>query len=260
MADEQPRSKSTKVSGGRKSGQIIKRISYDPINSPLSYESEIPDLGDAHPYVSDLYFFDADFQPVEGGYADLTLNYSWIQNGVWESELRAQVQDVPLEKHPSYKLKWNYSLITPSYTQDKTVPSWWELLESVEDFAAEQKIAIDEYSIKTNTNALADGNVIIAAREKVSNSYKKPTIVVTERIYYNNLQGAKSEASEVGKIGIPRENFGYSVGDFLLTSAPIRRSGGYWMVDKTYEYSDEFQQDQGGRGWDEELYGREESE
>lgn len=268
MTDEQPRSKSTRVSGNRKSGVIVKRIEYDPKGSPNSYESYIPDLGDVHPYIQDLFFFDADFQPTSGKYADLSLNYSWIENGAFESELRAQTQDVPLERHPDYRLRWNHNLI--STDESKTsVPAWWlddtTLLTTVDAFIAklEEEDEVGNYVLKTNVNAFSENTNVVSGRLKPNNTYKKPTIAVTETIYYNNLQGAKSEVSEIGKIAIPREKFGYTDGDFLLTAAPITRSGGYWMVRKVYEYSDVVLWKSDGTtevGWDIDLYEIEDSE
>ena len=258
MTDEQPRSKSTRVSGNRKSGVIVKRIEYDPKGSPNSYESYIPDLGDVHPYIQDLFFFDADFQPTSGKYADLSLNYSWIENGSFESELRAQTQDVPLEKHPFYELRWTHNLITTK--DDTSVPSWWNdasnALRTLNDFAAvlELEDEVGNYVLKTNVNAFSENANVVSGRLKPNNTYKKPTIAVIETIYYNNLQGAKSEVSEIGKIAIPRENFGYTDGDFLLTAAPITRSGGYWVVRKVYEYSDVYDQETDTQGWDIDLY------
>ena len=109
------------------------------------------------------------------------------------------------------------------------------------------------YKIITNLNA--QSGTLIAGRTKPTNTYKKPTYTVLETIYWIDFADAKSETDSLGKVSEPADNFGLTEGDFLLTSAPITRSGGYYMVRKTYEYSDLIaDQDLGIKGWDFELY------
>ena len=250
MPDEQPRSKSVKVSGDRKSGVIVKRIK--DVNG---YQNSIPStLGEPHPSEGELYFFDADYQPLEAGFGDLMINYSWIQNGSFETELRAQVQDAPLEKHPDYILNWNYNQVGDSdLITNSDVPLWGSAkdLKTIEDF----KTADTEgaYKLVTNLNALQ--GTLISGRSKPTNTYKKPTYSILETIYWITLADAKSETNELGAISVPADDFGLTKGDFLLTSAPITRSGGYYMVRKTFEYSDLVtDQETEIKGWDIELY------
>lgn len=251
MADEQPRSKSIKVSGDRKSGVIVKRI-----KDVDGYKNSIPTtLGEPHPTEAELFFFDADYQPLEGGWGDLMINYSWIQNGSFETELRAQVQDVQLEKHPDYILNWNYSLIGDSdLITNSDVPSWWsaKTLKTIDEF----KAANTDGTYKLVTNLNAQNGVLISGRLKPTNTYKKPTYSILETIYWLTLAGAKRETDKLGKTATPADNFDLTEGDFLLTSAPITRSGGYYMVRKTFEYSDLVSDPElpDLKGWDVELY------
>jgi hypothetical protein len=249
MPDEQPRSKSIKVSGDRKTGVIIKRIKQID-----GYQNSIPQtLGEPHPFEPDLFFFDADFQPLEGGWGDLMINYSWIQNGLFETELRAQVQDVPLERHPGYVLNWNYNLFGDlDFIADSSVPEWWSAgnLKTIDEF----KNADTDGNYKIVTNMNASNGALIAGRIKPNNTYKKPTYAVLETIYWQTLSDAKDETANLGKIATPADDFGLTDGDFLLTSAPITRSGGYYMVRKTYEYNDGLDPWSDTKGWDGELY------
>lgn len=250
MADEQPRSKAIKVSGERKSGVIIKRIKQ--IDGFKNFMPET--LGEPHPTEDGLFYFDTDFQPLEGGWGDLRINYSWIQNGSYESELRAQVQDAPLEKHPDYVLNWNYNLVSQYELDDTSVPSWWsaKTLKTVDEF--KDADVNGDYKIVTNLNA--SSTQLIAGRTKSTNTYKKPTYSVVETAYWLTLSDAKSETENLGKTAVPFDDYGLADGDFLLTSAPITRSGGYYMVRKVFEYSDlvSDQETPGLKGWDVELY------
>ena len=247
MADEQPRSKSIKISGARKSGVIVKRIKQD-----TGFKNSIPStLGEPHPTEDGLYFFDADYQPTSGGWGDLLINYSWIQNGSFETELRANVQEVLLEKHELYTLHWNYSLITSS--EDTSVPLFWRdgsRIKTLDEFKALDSEGI--YSLVTNMNA--KNGLLVSGREKALNTYKKPTYSILETIYYINLADAKAESNKLGSITPPSDDFGLTAGNFLLTSAPITRSGGYYAVRKVYEYSDGWSASTSTVGWDYELY------
>lgn len=246
MPDEQPRSKSIKVSGERKSGVIVKRIKQVD-----GFKNSLPQtLGEPHPFESELFYFDADFQPTSGGWGDLMINYSWIQNGSFESELRAQVQDAPLERHANYILNWNYNLI--STTGSSAVPAWWSAnnLKTIDEF----KTADTENAYKIITNLNAQSGTLVAGRTKPTNTYKKPTYSILETIYWLTLAEAKAETAELGFISIPSDNFGLTEGDFLLTSAPITRSGGYYAVRQLFEYNDGLDPLSELKGWDGDLY------
>jgi len=119
MPDEQPRSRSIKVSGERKSGTIVKKV-----QQLLGFKNFIPtELGEPHPTEDGLYFFDADFQPTTGGWGDLMINYSWKKHAQKRTELRSSVIEAPLNSLDDYKLNWDHNLLTSGeYT---AVPSWW---------------------------------------------------------------------------------------------------------------------------------------
>jgi len=249
MADEQPRSGSIKVSGDRKTGAIIKRV-----NQIDGFKNFIPTkLGTPHGTEDGLYFFDADFQPTSGGYGDLSINYSWKKHGEKQTELRSSVIEAPLNTLEDYELNWDHNLLTSG--QDPTIPAWWDTIKTVKEFIEENQDGI--YSITTNVNANA--GLMVSARSKPKNTYKKPTITVLETTYYNNQIEANESSDIVGWIRQPSNVYGKPTDGFrwLVTSAPITRDGGYWVVKKTYQYSDEVITPDTGTiyyGWDIDIY------
>lgn len=255
MPDEQPRSKSYKISGTRSTGMIVKRLASNPQTLPLDFKSEIPELGAPHPYSpNDLYFYDADWQPRDGKWGDLVLNYSWKRNGVFENELRSSVIESPLNTRSDYLLKWDHNLLTTG--TDTAVPAFWATVTSLEEFASANTGG--EYSVKTNVNATTDK--IVMARTKIRNTYKKPTVSVLETVYFDTQGKADNLSLSVGLLVEPSNLFSRPVGDgnrWLVTSAPVTREGGYWVVKRTYQYNDEQLTLETGVkqiGWDFELY------
>ena len=259
MPDEQPRSKATKVSGDRKSGVIVKKLTYDPLTSPNSFDSEIPELGQQHPYIDDLYFFDADFQPMPGKFGDLILNYSYLSDDVVETELRTQVKDSPLESNKNYRLKWNNTISSDSET---TIPDFWNDAENWDDIKDEEKIKDGTYKVTPIQGGQPLTNIIQERIKKV-NSWKEPTYQVLEITYCKEQSAANQRAGSVGTNQEPVNTFGIedsTLSDWLVTSAPITREGGYWVVRKTYEYKSPFNKyirndGEIGAGWDTDFYG-----
>jgi len=253
-AEEQPSSKAVKVSGERQTGSIVKRLNYDPRNVPNGFDNELPDLGDEHPTREGLYFFDADWRPTAGGYGDLMLNYSWIQDGATKSELRASTIEAPLSSNPNYILAWDNNLT--SYSPEDPVPTWWATVKTLDEFKAQN--TDNKYSVKTNVNA-ASGEYVISGRVYNQNSYKKPTISVLETVYWSQESDAITETLTVGELEQPNNTFGRDEGvalRWLKTDAPITREGGYWVVKKQYQYndsSDPFLED--SKGWPFDIYG-----
>lgn len=256
--DQQPRSKATRISGERQDGQIIKRIAYDPKEAPTLFKDEIPELGDPHPYFpDDLYFIDADFRPTDGKYGDLVLNYSWKREGEFDIQLSSNLREEPLSNHPNYELRWDHYLVGGS--EGATVPSWWtdveNPLKTIEDF--KEKDTNNEYSVVTNINASSKN--VISSRLKPKNTYMKPTTVIRERIWYASEDKAAGGSLAIGNTGTPLKFFGRGeMSQFwLCTSAPITRDGGYWMVERTWEYSQELNNLSSGNqstGWDLDIY------
>ena len=261
MPDEQPRSKSSKISGDRRTGKIVKRINYNPVQDPNAYESLIPPLGTAHPYITDLYFYDADFQPVDGKYADVILNYSWKKNGAYDIEPRTQLKQVPLETHPNYRLKWNYALVSSSQTAE---PSWWNNAKSFSEIEGQSDYG--DYSFIKDSSQKGDKNLIKDRIKKV-NTYLYPTKQIVERWYYAEQEDAQKRIAAVGYNEEPIDDFGFKLrdgstpglGEWLLMSAPVTREGGYWVVRKTYELSEDIVTLNNGNqflGWDSDIYTR----
>jgi hypothetical protein len=257
MANEQPQSKSYKISGKRLTGSIIKRFNNNPTGLPTAFESAIPALGSPHPYSPDkLYFFDADWQPRVGEYGDLILNYSWKSSGQTDSELRTSVIEAPLSTRADYLLQWDHNLYTSNDTP--ILPSWWDSTKSLEEFTANNVDNI--YSVKTNVNAGV--GILAMGRTKAKNTYKKPSTVVLESIWWDDEQFANSYSLAIGLLAEPLNTYDRPSGDgnrWLVTSAPISRDGGYWVVRTTYEYNDDVVTDGLGVqkiGWDVDLYDR----
>lgn len=254
MANEQPRSKAIKISGDRRTGVIIKRYRYNPVDSPNSFESAIPDLGESHPYVDGLYFFDADFQPMEGQYGDLILNYSWKKDKASSVEFRTQLKDVPLENHENYRLKWNNTISSETET---TAPSWWSDAKSLDGIKNKSDFA--NYKI-TPLQGSQPATNIIQKRTKTTNSFKSPASQVLEISYFKDKKDADKKAMFIGDYLNPPDTFGLAVGtlNWLVTSAPVTREGGYWVVRTTYEYNgDKYidNDDDEKTGWDFDFYG-----
>ena len=237
---EQPNSKAIRVSGERQTGQIIKRLNYNPIESPNIFDSEVPDLGKPHPTREGLFFIDADWRPTAGHYGDLVLNYSWIKDGETKSELRASTFEAPLSSHVNYQLNWDHNLM--SLSADDPEPSWWKggsAVKTFDEFKAQN--TENKYFLKTNANAKSENEFIISARVYNQNSYKKPTFSVLETVYWSKLSDATKETFDVGELHPPGFTFGRNEDPatrWLVTDAPITREGGYWVVKKVYQYND----------------------
>jgi len=235
---------------------IIKRFANNPKTLPTAFQSAIPKLGDPHPHSPDeLYFYDADWNPRDGKWGDLVLNYSWKKSGAFENELRSSVIEAPLNTKLEYLLKWDHTLLTSG--TDLTVPAFWDTIKSLEEFAENNTDNI--YSVKTNVNASTGS--IVQARIKTKNTYKKPTITVLETAYFDTQGKADNISLSVGLLVEPANTFGRDSGDtnnrWLVTSAPITREGGYWVVRRTYQYNDEIITLENGvqlPGWDIDLY------
>ncbi len=261
MSDEQPRSKSIKVSGDRKSGVIVKRV-----NQADGFKNHIPGtLGEPHPTEDGLYFIDADYQPLEGGWGDLSINYSWKKNSSYDTELRTALKQAPLKANQNYRLKWDYAIISESET---TEPTWWDEAKSFEDIKDESDFGDFEF---VKNASQAGTKTLIKDRIKSVDFWLKPTVQVLERWYFVLKVDAQNHALGIGQHEAPLDDFGVllketggkpALGNWLVTSAPVSRDGGYWVIRKTYELSEEIAEMNDGvdfSGWDDDIYGDKQS-
>ncbi|MCP4103866.1 MAG: hypothetical protein GY750_20975 [Lentisphaerae bacterium] len=253
-ASESPSSKSIKVSGDRQTGMIVKRMKFTS-DDPNSWETEIPNLGDYHPYRDDLYFFDADIKPVSGGWADLVLNYSWRRSGVVESQLRNQTADFPLSTHPDYLLRWDHNLI--SRTSEGAEPIWWADAKHVFDIMNEADF--NDYKLSQSLNMSAD-EVLVSGRIKPKNTWSRPKKSVIEKYYCASLSEAQEWSLTSGKLTNPVQDFGLGNAPYniwFVSSAPITRDMGFWVVTVTYELNEDAFTDNSYdelTGWDTDIY------
>jgi len=255
-AVESPGSKAIKVSGDRQTGVIVKRVNYNPEN-PNTWESQIPDLGDEHPYRDGLYFFDADIKPVSGGFADLILNYSWRRSGSVESQLRNETIDVPLNTHTEYLLRWDHYLIGKAGVTD--IPTWWREASSIQEVLTEPDF--NNYKLST-TLSLANGEVLLDSRVKPKNTYSRVKKSVIEKYYHSDLSKVQKPTELAGQRFFPQQTFGIGnrqrTDQWLVRSAPLTRDMGFWVVTMVFEYShDKYNldvSDENYFGWDADIY------
>lgn len=257
MATEEPGSGSLKVSGARQTGKLIIRLD----RATESYADKIPELGaeyaaDASLPVSDLYFYDADLRPGVAGLDELILNYKWYKGGTVDTELRTGLIDAPITEHKDYLLRWDNYLV--STNPEKTdVPEWWYEASSLDDIKDQEDYKDNTYVLVTTINA--NKGVVVDNRIKKKNTYKKPTTIVTERSWFDRQEPAIGLSLGVGKLIRPANLYGRDNDSekWMVTSSPVKRDGGYWLVTRTYEYNitkftDSF--DVEIESWDTDLY------
>jgi hypothetical protein len=69
--------------------------------------------------------------------------------------------------------------------------------------------------------------------------------VIQERVHYRSKLSASEAASTVGQIETPTETYGKEDGEWLVMSATIQRDGRRYLVEKTFQWANE---------WDSDLY------
>lgn len=257
MPDEQPSSGMLKVSGKRLTGKIV--ILLD--RQTQSYADRIPELGtpysvEAGRPVDGLYFFDADLRPGSGNLDELILNYKWYYSGAYDTELRTGLVDTPLIGHPNYLLRWDNYLVSTDTTKTD-VPAWWADAKSIDDIKDEEDYKAGTYKIVTTVNA--SQGVVVDSRIKKKNTYKKPTVIVTEKVWFDREELAVNLSQGIGFLSAPANTYGRSTDDdkWMITSSPVKRDGGYWLTTRTFEYNDDKQtlSDSGVvESWDTDIY------
>jgi len=260
---------------------IVRRFQYARDDA---WEADMPALGS----------FDASYGYFRGyrttnGPAYLTVELVYDSEGTvinfspgdGDTEYWAETRgdEVPIEYHPSYLVKWNHNLYsTKKGATPKDVTVFEDLLndgspappdaDSKLLAAPEDKWDTMKDPASANTNGSVAVNLVdwtvtkgdpgigwYIVKKKIKPGlefYVRPQRVVVRRDYHRQQSSAESALAAVGTLSTPGETFGESGGNWLVMSSNTKYDGKYWVTETEYWYSD--RQSETGIGWDTDIY------
>lgn len=248
---------------------IVRRFQYARDDA---WEADMPALGS----------FDASYGYFRGyrttnGPAYLTVELVYDSEGTvinfspgdGDTEYWAETRgdEVPIEYHPSYLVKWNHNLYYKKKL--KTPPAvgafntllnlnnagkTWDNFTDIEDASpvnANNTEDLEDWAVSKGDPGVAFSLI----KKKIKPGlgfYVRPQRVVVRRDYHRQQSAAESALAAVGTLSTPGETFGESGGNWLVMSSNTKYDGKYWVTETEYWYSD--RQSETGIGWDTDIY------
>jgi len=249
-----------------------------------AWEAEMPAIGDLDAVATPTDGYFAGYTSSNGpAYLKVTLTYNsdgTVSNftpGDGDTEYWAETrgEEVPIEYHPSYLVKWNYGLYYKAKGGDPPAIATFNGLLANANPAGKALAAPenDWDTMKNLASANMDGtNAVDLIDWKVTKTdpghnwmqikrktkpglefYLRPQRVVVCRAYHRTQTAAEAVLASVGRLSTPAETFGESGGSWLVTSSNTKYDGKYWIAETEYLYSDATNA-LGSIGWDTEIY------
>jgi hypothetical protein len=147
-----------------------------------------------------------------------------------------------IETHENYLKNWNYGLIAKAGTTAS--PSFWLDAKDGEMSEADAKI----YKWISAGSPIETGWYLLKSATKPAvESYPVAAPIVQEKTYFKNKKKAWNYGGIINKLQAPKETGKLNNSDncWLITSFSIQKEGSYWVVNRSYQYSDE---------WDTDIY------
>lgn len=227
-----------------------------------AWEAEMPALNSLD--ATDGYF--RGYTTSNGpAYLKVTLTYDSDGTGVnfapgdGDTEYWAETrgEEVPIEYHPDYLIKWNHALWFPR--KGKNIPDKADFAlavgggntwDNLDDLANAKQVA--DWIVSKGDPGL--GFWLIENKVKPGlEFYLRPQRIVVCREYHRDQADAEAALVAVGRLTTPAETFGESGGSWLVTQSNTKYDGKYWVTETHYSYSDRYNA-LGTIGWDTEIY------
>lgn len=181
-------------------------------------------------------------------------------DGDTEYWAETRADEVPIEYHPSYLVKWNHNLYAKKKGAALLAVAAFNLAingnAAPEDDWDTMKIpasAAPAEDFKVSRNDPGTEWIIVEGKSKPGlEFYVRPQRVVVCREYHRDQADAEAALAAVGVINAPAETFGESGGNWLVMSSDTEYDGKYWVTTSEYWYSD--RQSETGIGWDTDIY------
>jgi hypothetical protein len=180
-------------------------------------------------------------------------------NGIEEYFLDNQTIELSLEsartpeQPKAYQTRWNYQLyeFVVGDGGPSTTPAWWETATDKSDATGELVEGAYLWSKSKPSGGYVEGgvtydwNLVEDATKAGTEAFIVPSPIIQERKHYLSKRSASLAASTVGKVETPDETYGKTGGEWLVMSATLQRDGKRYLVEKSYQWSNE---------WDSDLY------
>jgi hypothetical protein len=154
--------------------------------------------------------------------------------------------ELPLEKHPSYRTKWNFDLWGNSSTGSApSAPSWWSTAASRSDADG-----VTWHWSKDRPPDPGDGSRWFLVKPRTKDGVEGYLVVqpvVSARKYCKKLSDAEAFLRTSVARAVPGETFGFASAtkNWLASPVGIDNDGEYWVAENRYQFADE---------WDSDLY------
>lgn len=176
-------------------------------------------------------------------------------DGDTEYWAETRADEVPIEYHPSYLVKWNYNLYAKFKGNalllvaafNAAIAKTWDTMTDLKDAAA----AGDDWKV-TKDDPGTEWHLVEEKIKPGLEFYLRPQRVVVCREYNRQQSDAETAIAAVGLLSTPAETFGESGGNWLVAGSGTEYDGKYWVTTTEYWYSD--RESETGIGWDTDIY------